>query len=381
MSPVRHVGFYTEGPPFEGDSVERGALGGSETAFVEITRAMARLGCEVTAFNNCARPAIHRGVEYHPFKSSLPTLAKRRFDVMVVSRFFGFFNLPIKAELKVLWNHDTLESAGGLRNIQDEIDLFFVLSRFHRDNYLTRLPQLDDRMVVTRNGLNFELLDGSAEGAARDPDKLMYASRPERGLKPLLEEIWPRLKEARPGLKLHICGYDVDRASLDPKLPPLYDYLDFLARGDPAVTVLGSLPKREYYRHLAESAMLVYPCTFPEISCIVALEAQALGTPILTSDSFALSESVASPEFRVKGRPGAPRYVRDYVDRALKLLSDPEGTSKTASECRAKVRERYSWDQVAKEWMRIFDLSLRARETRRLIVESSAVQRRDVLLV
>jgi glycosyltransferase involved in cell wall biosynthesis len=376
------VGFYTEGPPFEGDSVERGPLGGSETAFVEITRAMARLGCEVTAFNNCTEPAIHRGVEYHPFRSSLPTLAKRRFDVMVVSRFFGFFNLPIKASLKVLWNHDTLENPGALRNIQDEIDLFFVLSRFHRDNYLTRLPQLDDRMVVTRNGLNFELIDRSAEGARRDPNKLLYASRPERGLKPLLEEIWPRLKEARPGLRLHICGYTVDRANLDPQLPELYDYLDFLADRDPDVTVLGALPKRDYYRHLAESAMLVYPCTFPEISCIVALEAQALGTPILTSDSYALSESVAPPEFRVKGRPGGNEWIRGYVERALKLLGDPEGTARTAAKAREAIREKYSWDQVAKEWMRVFELSLRARETRRLFVESSTSQRpRDGLLV
>ncbi|MDR1081432.1 MAG: glycosyltransferase family 4 protein [Deltaproteobacteria bacterium] len=381
MSPVRTVGFYTEGPPFEGDSVERGALGGSETAFVEMTRAMARLGCEITAFNNCAAPALHRGVEYHPFRSSLPTLAKRRFDVMVVSRFFGFFNLPIKAQLKVLWNHDTLESAGALRNIQDEIDLFFVLSRFHRDNYLTRLPQLDDRMVVTRNGLNFELLDRSADGAERDPDKLMYVSRPERGLKPLLEEIWPRLKEARPKLRLCICGYDVAKCDLDPSLPRLYEYLDMLAARDPSVTVLGALPKSEYYRHLAGSAMLVYPCTFPEISCIAALEAQALGTPILTSDSFALSETVVSDRFRVKGRPGTPAYNRDFVDRALKLLSDTEGTARAAEQCRAKVRELHSWDQVAGEWMRIFDLSLRARETRRLIVESSTGQRRDGLLV
>jgi glycosyltransferase involved in cell wall biosynthesis len=361
--------------------VERGARGGSETAFVEITRAMARLGCEVTAFNNCGRSALHRGVEYHPFRHSLPMLAERRFDVMVVSRFFGFFNLPIRAQLKVLWNHDTLENPGSLRNIQDEIDLFLVLSRFHRDNYLTRLPQLDDRMVVTRNGLNFELLDMAGLGASRDPDKLIYASRPERGLKVLLEEIWPRLKAARPSLRLCVCGYDVPAGSLDPALPPLYEYLDYLCRRGPDVTVLGSLPKLEYYRHLAESAMMIYPCVFPEISCIVALEAQALGTPILTSDSFALSETVAAASFRVKGRPGSPQYIQDYVERALNLLGDPEGARRAAGECRRAIREKYSWDQIAKEWMRIFDLSLRARETRRVLLESASAPRPDARLV
>ena len=140
---------------------------------------------------------------------SLPLLARTRFDVFVVSRFFGFFNLPINAGLKVLWNHDTLNNPGALRTVQDEIDLSFVLSRFHRDNFLTRVPQLDDRTVVTRNGLNYELID-AALGVPRDPDKLIYASRPERGLKILLEDVWPRLKAARPSLRLCLCGYTLD---------------------------------------------------------------------------------------------------------------------------------------------------------------------------
>jgi glycosyltransferase involved in cell wall biosynthesis len=321
-------------------------------------------------------------VEYRPFRQSLPTLAAKRFDVMVVSRFFGFFNLPIRAGLKVLWNHDTLENPGALRNIQDEIDIFLVLSRFHRDNYLTRLPQLDDRMVLTRNGLDLALLDRASEGARRDPDKLLYCSRPERGLRPLLEVIWPRLKEARPNLKLHICGYEVPRDALDPTLPALYDRLELMAARDPDGVPLGALPKPEYYRHLAESAMVVYPCTFPEISCIVALEAQAVGTPILTSDSYALSESVRHPAFRVKGRPGSPGWLRDYVERALTLLGDPEGTRQKALDCRRQVRESHSWDQIAREWMRIFDLSLRARETRRLLFDGGAAEaRRAGLLV
>jgi glycosyltransferase involved in cell wall biosynthesis len=362
---VRSFGFYTEGPPFEGDSLEKKALGGSETAFVEMTRALSKLGHEVTAFNNCEKPGVHEGVHYHPFRKSLPFLARKKFDVMVVSRFFGFFNLPVKANLKVLWNHDTLENPGSLRAIQDEIDLFLVLSVFHKNNYLTRIPQLDDRMIVTRNGLNLDLLDRASKDAKRDPDKLIYASRPERGLGLLLDEIFPRLKKQRPNLKLYLCGYELRRDLADPRLLPLYDRLDLLVERTPDVIPLGSLTKTEFYRHLAESGFMLYPCVFPEISCIVSLEAQALGTPILTSDAFALKESVGTDAFRVGGRPGSPEYVRDYVERALKLMANPGETGALAETAKKAVRALHSWDKIALEWQRIFELSLKAFENRK----------------
>ncbi|MDR1166117.1 MAG: glycosyltransferase family 4 protein [Deltaproteobacteria bacterium] len=374
------IGFYTEGLPFEGDSLEKGALGGSETAFIEIARALARQGHEVLAFNNCAKAGEHRGVSYHPFKVSLPLLASAKFDVFVVSRFFGFFNLPIKAALKVLWNHDTLENPKALRAIQDEIDICFVLSKFHRDNYLTRIPQLDDRVVLTRNGLNLDLLDQGALKARRDPQKIIYCSRPERGLKLLLEEIWPRLLSARPLLRLYLCGYNPDRENLAPGLSDLYDYLDFLIAREPSVISLGALKKVDFYRHLREASLLAYPCVFPEISCIVALEAQALGTPILTSAAYALPETVVTPSFLTRGKPGSREYVQDFVEKALNLLSGGEETARLAQEAQKIIRAQYSWDSVAREWTRVFALSLKSRQTRRFLEERSVGVERDAPL-
>ncbi|MDR2352335.1 MAG: glycosyltransferase family 4 protein [Deltaproteobacteria bacterium] len=359
------LGFYTEGLPFEGDTLEKRALGGSETAFIEITRSLAKLGHSVTVFNNCEKTAFYDGVTYHPFRQSLAILARTSFDVMVVSRFFGFFNLPIKATLKVLWNHDTLENPSALRAIQDEIDIFFMLSRFHRDNYLTRLPLLDGRMVLTRNGLNLDLIKRASHGVCKDPLKLIYASRPERGLKILLENIWPRLLNFNPDLRLYLCGYEVDRNQLNPELLSLYDYLDLVVKTDPKIVILGALPKIEYYRHLAQAALLVYPCIFPEISCIVSLEAQALATPILTSNSYALSESVVTEKFKVPGKPGTSNYIQNFVERAITLLSHREKTQELANLAQEKILAYYSWDKIALEWERIFSLSLRAREMKK----------------
>jgi len=366
--PPRKIGFYTSGPPFAGDSLERGeALGGSETAFIQMTRALARRGHQVWAFNNCPRPGRRHGVIYHHFPEDLAVLAREKFEIFVVSRYAAFFNLPLSAGLKVLWNHDTLDRPRELKLVHDEIDLFLVLSRFHRDNFLIRLPQIDDRLVVTRNGLDLEFLDWAAAGPP-DPERLIYASRPERGLKLLLEEIWPRLHQWNPNLKLQVCGYQLPEGP-PPHLVELYGQVERLLAVTPGVVNLGPLGKADYYRHLSQSALMVYPSVFPEISCLAVLEAQALGVPPLTSDAFALTESVPVPELRVGGRPGSPEYVRAYVERAVALLGQPEELARLGREARAAVRARYAWDQVAAEWERLFDLNLRAKSRPDFAVE------------
>lgn len=363
------IGFYTGGQPFEGDSVERGGgLGGSETAFVQVARALARRGHLVTAFNGCRNPGLHDGVTYHNFTDSLPVLAKEHFDVFVVSRHSAFFNLPFSAGLKVLWNHDTLDNPKELRMVHDEIDLFLVLSEFHKDNFLIRLPQLDDRLVITRNGLDFGLLDQTASGSP-DPNKLIYASRPERGLKTLLEDVWPRLHRWNTDLTLYICGYQIQLRDMPPQLEELYRHVNMLLESTPGLVFLGGLAKSEYYRHLSEAAMMVYPSVFPEVSCIAALEAQALGVPVLTSDSFALSETVVSPQTKVAGKPGSSEYINDYVERAMFLLSNRQELGRIAAESREKIRARYGWDMIAAEWDRLFSLSLRAKNTQSFLLE------------
>ena len=197
----------------------------------------------------------------------------------------------------------------------------------------------------------------------------MYSSRPERGLRVLLESIWPRLSKSRPDLKLHVCGYVVDDSLLDPSLKELHAHLALLIERDDSIVNLGALAKEDYYRHLAESQILAYPSTFPEVSCLAVLEAQALGTAVLTSDLFALSESVVIPEFKISGRPQTTAYQDAYVDRALKMIDRKERTESLVAKAKSIVRARHDWDLIASEWMRIFNLALQSKERRSGVLE------------
>lgn len=358
------IGLLAVGTPFDGGTLGRGALGGSETAAIQASRALLQRGHRVTVFSRCKTPGVFDGVKYLPVAAFPEKASRDPWDVFIVSRTPQAFSVPILSEVSVLWNHDTASDLKTLRAHLDRIDLLFFLSAFHRDHYLSYLPEAEDRSIVTRNAINPEWTSMAAEGVKRDPSKVIYASRPERGLKLLLREIWPEILRRRPGTRLHVCGYQVERSLLNPQMQALYRETDALVAATPGVVPLGCLTKRDFYRHLAESAALLYPCTYPETSCIVALEAQACGTPVVTSDRFALSETVKVQRFKVKGYPGSEAYVRQYIHTALWVLDHPDEALSMALKARNLIENTYSWDTVVAEWDRVFDLALTARRGR-----------------
>lgn len=359
-----HIALLTDGQPFHGTSPEEQALGGSETACVQMARALARRGHRVQVFCRCPRPGLYQGVTYRDRADLVRAAIEDRFTVAVVSRFFSALDLPLQAGLRVLWNHDTLDRPSLLASRLGGLDICLVLSDFHARDFLSRLPAVGDKLTITRNGLDLDFMDAVTGGVTRDPRKLTYVSRPERGLKLLLEQIWPRLRERRPDLSLHLCGYQVDESDLPASVAAEHRAIAGLVAASPGVVVQGPLAKAAYYRHLASCGLLIYPCVFPEISCIAALEAQALGTPLLTSDAFALRETVAVPDFKVAGAPGSPEYVEQFVKQALEIIAQPCQALALAESARKMVRAGHDWSAIAAEWEELFITHLDQRTRR-----------------
>jgi glycosyltransferase involved in cell wall biosynthesis len=348
------IAFVTDGEAFHGASPEERALGGSETALVQVARSLSRRGHEVFVYCRCPAPGDYHGVIYFDRKDLVRAAWEERWDVLVISRFFAALDLPLQAGLRVLWNHDILDKPRALAARLNRADLLLTLSEFHAQDYARRLPACAPKLRRTRNGLDLNLLARAAQGVRRAQGKVTYVSRPERGLKVLLEEIWPRLKKRLPQLSLFLCGYKVADTPLHPALQREYEKISELIAASADVFVLGALAKEEYYAHLASCQCLLYPCTFPEVSCIAALEAQALGTPVLTSDFFALKETVVTKEFKVPGQPGSPEYNQAFVQRAGELLPDGGQALALAGAAQKIIQARYGWDLIASEWERLF---------------------------
>ena len=361
--------IYTEGLSFDGATPFEGSLGGSESAVVFMARELARRGHGVRVFCPCQRPgeyetgsnavipsearnpAVDLAVSYRDLADFPQFVEEGACDVFICCRHLRGLTAPVQSKVNVLWNHDivTKEAAQYVMSLMYKVDRLLVLSEFHRQQFMRHLDVPEDRYLVTRNGVDLALVDEAIAGVERDLNRVIYTSRPERGLEALLE-MWPSIKARRPELKLAVAHYANPGADRQ-----MADYLDALrqtAEALPDVELLGALSKRDLYRELAGSALVVYPCAFPEVSCISALEAAACGTPMVTSRYCALKESVAEGEtgVLVPGDPRSGEYVESFASALAELLADGERYQAMSTAARERVEGRYQWSAIAEEW-------------------------------
>jgi hypothetical protein len=199
------VAFVTSGLQFNGNTVYEKALGGSESAMIYMAKEMAKLGNEVTVYCECDKPGMYDLVEYRTLDQYFSD-EKSQFDLLIVSRFTDFLALPIvNTKMNILWCHDI-----DCNNFKDAIgacDRVFCLSEYHKSLYVEKYKVSPANYIwKTSNGYDQTIVPKKVPFEQKK-NNYIYASRPERGLKFLLERIWPEIINRNPDAVLHICGY------------------------------------------------------------------------------------------------------------------------------------------------------------------------------
>ena len=76
------------GLPYDGGTLNRRGLGGSESAVIQISRELAKIGYDVKVFNDCVRddckPGVYNDVTYIPLAEIINY--PEGFDIMISSR-------------------------------------------------------------------------------------------------------------------------------------------------------------------------------------------------------------------------------------------------------------------------------------------------------
>ena len=320
---MRVIGFYTKGLTFNGNTVNEKGLGGSESAIVYIAREFAKNDNEVIVFCHCDRTGVYDGVLYLDIDASYSDAVRNyNFDIFISSRFtYHLFSNPVKSNLMILWLHDIpYETMSHWVEYLWQIDRVYVLSQYHRDLFIQKYPQVSNKLGLISNGFDLDLVNTVNAEVTSPKDRLnhfVYASRPERGLRFLLERVWPAVINQNPKAVLHIAGYETHDKTF--ALPDLllkeYDEIDKIASQTPQVIMHGSLPKKKWYILLKQCGFMLYPTDFPEIFCINVVEAQALGCIPITSRNFAFLETVKDNNLLIPHSPAKEpaRYVEEIL--------------------------------------------------------------------
>lgn len=351
--PKKSVVFLCGNSPEEwADPSLLSGIGGSETATIFLSRIFAKRGYKVTVYNRCGEMAgVYNGVTYKPFIHFNP---QDTFDVLIVWRNAAVYETSMRARRKYLWLHDRPHRDGVNDRILANLDKIIVMSNYQRW-CLSDVP--DDKFLISKNGINvaeLETIDG--ERIKRNPKKIVWGSSYDRGLEHFLD-IYEKVKREVPDVEASVFygwqGFDKAHAGKDREMA--WKAAMIKRMEDLGVKDLGRISHKDVLREFASAGIWLYPTGFWEISCIQAMQAQAMGALPVTTDYAALNETVQRgvkvggvTEFLV-----VPDKVKEEMAEAVVGLLTTDNKDEQTAERQDMVdwaRETYDWSEVADQW-------------------------------
>jgi phosphatidylinositol alpha-mannosyltransferase len=199
---------------------------------------------------------------------------------------------------------------------------------------------------VVPNGI----LVPEAAGTAGREHRVAFVGRhePRKGLHVVLRA-WPRVRE-RTGARLRVIGSDPLAVRL---------LLSRLRVSEDGIDVLGFLSQERLTEELLAAKVLAAPSLGGESFGMVLTRAFACATPAVASDIPGYRD-VLTAEAGVAVPPGEPDALANAL---ITLLEDERRRERLGQAARRLAEERYSWDEIARSLVRIYERALgRARE-------------------
>ena len=323
-------------------------LGGTETGLVLLAEALSKLGCEVTVITPHPNPPLSKPL-YLPHRA-LDDLAET--DILVAVREWMPLFVNLKAKKRLLWTGDAFDQVMtvgiGDKRVTQAIDSLLTVSNWHRDTLTATSGFPFAKTFVLRNGIDCSLFSGTEN---RSRKRLIYSSTPYRGLT-FLVPIFKKLKEAHSDCELHVfSGFTVYAgAGGQEEMKRTYEPLMRELRSLSGCHVHGNCKQSELAREFMKSSILAYPNTFAETSCITAMEAQAAGCVVVTSDRGALPETVGDAGVLISGDPSTEEYQAKFITAVDSLFKNDDYWSALSKKSIEQSRER-DWANVAERFI------------------------------
>ena len=380
------------GLPYDGDTLKKRGLGGSESATILMAKELTKLGFKVTIFNNCnkdsklAREGTYDGVQYFD-NTILDYKNDFKFDIVISLRTIIPFITPnlykqfegynpqrysaitANARHKAVWMHDTFANGDLILEdllVQGHIDEVFTLSDFHSTYVMNcdhgkrrNMEVLKHKFFQTRNGI--VTYKNDVDIRKKDPHLYVFNAAFTKGMAPLVNDIWPKIKakipEAKliciggfyvfPGQELDAQGKEWTKMSNDPKNKNL------------GIEFTGVIKQSEIADILERASYKLFPGAFPETFGISSLEAIAYNTPLITTRFGALEETAVNEacyliDYAIEPNglfPWIPKekQVEKFVNTVIMAHHNRYLHQQKQYACN-QIKGVVGWDSVALQW-------------------------------
>lgn len=365
----------TLGLTYDGSTLEKRGLGGSESAVIRMAQELTKIGFDVTVYNDCesddSLPGFYDGVHYLPV-SNANKLSSQYHDVVVVSRsikpILEDWTVITRAKHVCLWMHDTFcegdDQIEYLINI-GKLQEIFTLSDWHT-GYVTHCDHgfrrnydvLKNHIFLTRNGIG-NMNPGWIDVRDKDPNLFVFNASVTKGMIPLVKQIWPEVKRRIPDAQLKIIGgYYKFREAAGPDQQQK-DWTDLMMQYGHSIEFTGVITQKQISDILCKASYMIYPVGFPETFGISTLEALAHNVPLITCQFGALEETaidLASWKIKYPVEPNwamqwlnQEHQVNLFVDKVVEAYNNPYLRQQKMYACN-QVKDICTWDTVALQW-------------------------------
>jgi glycosyltransferase involved in cell wall biosynthesis len=228
-----------------------------------------------------------------------------------------------------------------------------ITPRSHsRDDIVRRWPGMSDKVFVVPHGIDYRFLD-IAPGeltpdlvalGVKQPYVVYCGGELVRKRLDWTIEIFEAIEDFEP--LLVICGVPQDHhADVMAKLRP---------ETGKRVCLLPYIPTDSMARLFQNAAAVLYPTLYEGFG-FPALEAQAVGTPVLFSPVSSLRE-LAGPGARLL----EPEDRRSWIGLCRRLLAEHR-EGRTPDVNARRWAERFSWEEAAQRHLRVYEAAARRR--------------------
>ena len=334
-----------DGIAFDGASLERGPLGGAETAFISMAVALARRGHNVSVKNKCHVAMEKDGVSWSPLDGGVP----QKCDLYIANRSDKLLLSSPEAKQAIFWIHNPAQYLLKFRylwKLWRRRPLIVFSGNYHANSYPKWGP--DGGRKIIPYGISEEFRSVSAQKDA-PPPRAIFTSNPQRGLSWLLD-IWHcRIHNKMPEAELHIYSgaatYGTHGAGRASQMQPILDKASSLRGSN--IFLHEPVPKQDLVKVLSQSRVLVYRGDPGETFCLAVGEAQAAGIPAVVKDIGCVAERI------VQGRTGFVENTdAQFANATLDLLED-DALWQRQNGAALETQRQWGWDDAALSFERL----------------------------
>lgn len=328
-------------------------IGGSETAHIELAERLGQKGHEVISYvpqpAYAYMPEKRGGVSWRYSGDANPSIGGN----WIVFRDSAFFDRKLGPGQYIFVAQDVDYEWSPSR--LNKVDKYIVLCQTHAEYTLKKYPEVREKVFLSSNGIRTEIIEQvEKEGIVRNPNKLIYASSPDRGLLTILEN-WFRIRERCRDAELHgFYGFENMDAILAASggnawFKPMKNEIHKLLN-QPGVKFRGRIGQMDLYREWFSSNVWWYPTDWPETSCITCMDAQATGALPVCTNYWALKSNVFHGMMTNEIPQQNKISLCRQIDQVIDWIRNPD--VEWRGEMMKKAREEFDWNRIVDQFVK-----------------------------